>query len=114
MGYFKQQEIAEQENIDRIVAWYSSNWARVTDEHMDWLLEDEDRLWREILLWEYAAVAPPKPARSHVALRSNRDHIRRERAEARKAGREAAWMIAGLIVLTVGFTVGLIWIAGLV
>lgn len=67
MGYYKQQEVAQQSDVDRMVAWYHSE-AKNTPKYLyDWLMARDERIWSAIEAWETAPV-PPKPATEHVAL----------------------------------------------
>jgi hypothetical protein len=111
VGYYKQQEVDKQHDVDRIVAWYYNNGGKFTNDYLWWLLDDDARLWRAIEDWERQGVRP-KPASSHVSLWSNRDHIRRERAEMRKLRRKDFWLIVSVLAFAAVFTAALIWIAG--
>lgn len=108
MGYFKQEAISDQEQVDRLVAWYRWHRDKLPQSYIDWLLKDDELLWKAIEHWERVPYAP-KPATAHVALWSNRDHIRSERAAIRKANRETAYVLIGLGVGIVALIVGAVY-----
>lgn len=90
MGYFKQQQIAEQEDVDRLVAWYAYHRDKLPKWYLEWLLEDSERLWANIEFWE------DQPTR---------DAIRDERA-AERVSNTVLWLngvtiVSLLIVVTV-------------
>jgi hypothetical protein len=106
MGALKQLEIADQEQVDRLAAWYRWHQDKLPASYIQWLLKDEELLWKTIEHWETVPYAPV-PARRHVALQS-RDHIRQERADKRYSRRETVLIIAGLLVALAGITFGLV------
>ena len=91
MGYYKNIEIEGQEDIDRIVAWYSAFGHKYTADEMSAFLADESTLWQAIRLWEKSlkpiqlsgGLPKPRPASSHVALAETRKQ-RRAREKAAK------------------------------
>lgn len=108
MGYFKQQQIAEQEKVDRLVAFYRWHRATLPEYFMGWLLRDDERLWSAIAEWERLPY-PPKPAISHVALQSGRRQLIEQRKRDKASRRSdmlivgwflicAALLVAGLII----------------
>lgn len=111
MGYFKQEAISDQEQVDRLVAWYRWHRELLPESYIQWLMKDDELLWKAIEQWERVPYAP-KRATSHVALWSNRDHIRRERAAIRKANRETVYVLAGLGVGLVSLIVGAVYAVG--
>jgi len=107
VGQIKQQAIADQEKVDRLVAWYRWHQDKLPASYIQWLLEDDELLWKAIEQWERVPYQP-KPASSHVGLQ-RRDHIRAERAAIRKANRETAWVLVGLGVGVVALIVGAVY-----
>lgn len=106
MGYFSQQEVETQHDVDRMVAFYRSHKDDLPAWLLEWIVADGDRFFSAIEAWEEQPY-PPKPATSHVALQS-RDAIREERAMLRKVGRQSFWGIFGMITLTVLVGVALV------
>lgn len=98
MGYFKNEQVASQADVDRIVSWYRFHDDKGLYKYLAWAVADDARLWSEIRRWE-SQPWPPKRAVDHVALWPNRDHIRRERRALSKANRESSWAVVGFIVL---------------
>jgi hypothetical protein len=107
MGALKQQAIAEQEDVDRLVAWYRWHKDKLPASYIQWLLKDDELLWKAIEHWEKVPYAPV-PATRHVALQS-RDHIRRERTYRRDRYRETVLIIGGLLLALAGITFGLVY-----
>lgn len=106
MGYFKNEQVASQEDVDRIVAWWRFHDDKGLYKYLTWAVADDARLWQEIRRWE-SQPWPPRRALDHVAL-ANRDHIRGERAAARKERYELWWAVvafSGLTTLLVGATI---------
>ena len=68
MGYYKQLDVAQQSDVDRMVAWYHAEANKTPKYLYDWLMAKDERIWSLIDAWETAPV-PPKPASEHVALR---------------------------------------------
>jgi len=110
MGYFSQQEVETQYDVDRMVAFYRSHREELPQWLLEWIVADSDRFFSAIEAWEEQPY-PPKPASSHVALQS-RDAIRDERAMVRKVNRESFWGILSILTATVAATVALLWAAG--
>lgn len=108
MGYFKQQEVADQEQVDRLVAWYKYHQDKLPTSYIQWLLKDDELLWKAIEYWETVPYGP-KPARSHVAL-NTRDHIRAERAVKRQGDRDALTVIGSVSVIVAVCTVALLFV----
>ena len=67
MGYYKQLEITQQDDVDRLVAWYRASGSNLPEYLREWLLERDERVWGAIQRWETNPV-PPKRAELHVAL----------------------------------------------
>lgn len=109
MGYFSQQEIETQYDVDRMVAFYRSHKEELPEWLLDWIVRDSDRFFSAIEAWEQQPY-PPKPASSHVALQP-RAAIREERKMVRKVNRQSFWGISGLITFTVAVGVALVWAA---
>ena len=107
MGQIKQQAIADQEQVDRLVAWYRWHQDKLPASYIHWLLEDDELLWKAIEQWERVPYRP-KSAFDHVALQS-RNHIRAERAAIRKANRETLYVLVGLAVGLVALIVGAVY-----
>ena len=107
MGHFKQEAIASQEDIDRLVAWYKYHQDKLPESYLKFVLEDEAYLWKAIELWESGGYMP-KPASTHVALQS-RDHIRSERYLRRVKRHDRILVSSVLSIAGVIITVVLIW-----
>lgn len=67
MGYYKQLDIAQQADVDRIVQWYKAHAEVLPPYVLEWVNERDERLWGLIQRWEKQP-ALPKPASEHVAL----------------------------------------------
>lgn len=104
MGYYKQQQISQQEEIDRLVAWYRYHRDLLPGPYMKLLLENDELLQASMEAWERLPFAP-KPASSHVALQS-RDYIRGERALA-QLSRRRRWLIVGWLLVVASIVTGM-------
>lgn len=107
MGYFKNQQIAEQENVDRLVGWYRYHEDKLPASYIEWLLEDDDLLWASIEHWENVPYAPIS-AKKHVALWS-RDYIRQERAQKRLDRRDHAIVFISLSLVLLASAAAIVW-----
>ena len=117
MGYYKQLEVSQQTDVDRIVQWYKAQRDVLPPYVLEWVNERDERLWSLIQRWEKQP-AQPKPASEHVALQPQ---TRRDaRALAKSSGvmefTKSDWrlMVGAVIgygVLSIGL---LLWIARLV
>lgn len=117
MGYYKQLEIAQQADVDRIVQWYKAHADVLPVYVLEWINERDERLWGLIQRWEKQP-AQPKPASEHVALQPQ---TRRQARTAAKSSeviyftksdyRLLVGAVAGFGVLAIG---ALLWIARLV
>ena len=107
LGYFKNEQVASQEDVDLIVAWWRFHEERGLYKYLNWAVQNDVRLWREISRWE-AQPFPRKPALDHVIF-ANRDHIRAERARSSRDRSELFWAIVGFAFLTTLLTGALIW-----
>ena len=67
MGYYKQLEITQQTDVDRIVQWYRAHAEVLPPYVLEWVNERDERLWGLIRRWENDTPTP-KPASEHVAL----------------------------------------------
>jgi hypothetical protein len=113
MGYYKQLEISQQADVDRIVQWYKAHRDVLPPYVFEWVHERDERLWGLIQRWENDTPAP-KPASQHVALQPET----RKQARAtdgvvlsKSDYRLLIWAITGFAVLAIG---SLVWIARLV
>ena len=113
MGYYKQLEISQQADVDRIVQWYKAHAKVLPPYVLEWINERDERLWTLIQRWEKLP-AQPKPASEHVALQPQT----RKQARAtdgvvlsKSDYRLLIWAITGFAVLAIG---SLVWIARLV
>ena len=115
MGYYKQLEISQQADVDRIVQWYKAHRDVLPPYVLEWVHERDERLWALIQRWENDTPAP-KPASEHVALQPQT----RKQARANDRGdvvlsksdyRLLMLAIAGFAVVAIG---SLVWIASLV
>lgn len=85
MGYYKQLQIAQQTDVDRLAAWWKANSSKMPRYMYDWVMERDERLWPLIEAWENAPAEPVrKPASSHVALQPEPRKLRRLREKAPK------------------------------
>src|SRR6056297_878622 len=109
MGYFKQLQVADQEQVDRLVAWYKYHQGKLPASYIQWLLKDDELLWKAIEHWEKVPYAPI-PATRHVALQS-RDHIRQERAYKRLERRDHAIVYITLGVILIAAALGIAWLS---
>ncbi len=98
LGYFKNEQVASQEDVDLIVAWWRFHEERGLYKYLNWAVQNDVRLWREISRWE-AQPFPRKPALDHVIF-ANRDHIRAERAASAKSRSELWWAVVAFSALT--------------
>lgn len=110
MGYFKNEQVANQEDVDRLVGWYRWHRDKLPVDYMQWLLKDDELLWKAIEMWERQPY-PPRPASSHVAL-ANRDHIRAERRASSRDRAELWWGLVGFSFLTVLIGAALVYAVG--
>jgi hypothetical protein len=69
MGYYKQLEISQQTDVDRIVQWYKAHRDVLPPYVLEWVNERDERLWSLIQRWENDTPAP-KPASEHIALQA--------------------------------------------
>lgn len=69
MGYYKQLEVSQQDDVDRTIAWYKASGQYLPKYLHNWLLLRDERLWGAIQAWEKQPVEP-KPAADHVALQA--------------------------------------------
>jgi hypothetical protein len=113
MGHYKQEEVNQQAEIDRLVSWYRYHRDILPGPYMQLLLENDDLLQQSIEAWEAMPFAP-KPASSHVALQSpehpvvlTRNHIRGERAVARLQ-RRRNWSIVGWLLVVASIVTGMV------
>ena len=44
MGYYKQLEITQQDDVDRLVAWYRASGSNLPEYLREWLLERDERV----------------------------------------------------------------------
>lgn len=95
MGYFKQQEIAQQERIDSLVAWYKYHEPLLPAPYFKWLLGQDELLWKAVEQWEQSP--PPESVRREV-IRS-RSEMRARRRRRRTA--LVAVIVISLVVIGV-------------
>lgn len=117
MGYYKQLEITQQADVDRIVQWYKAHAEVLPPYVLEWINERDERLWGLIQRWEKQP-AQPKPATEHVALQPQ---TRRQTRQLEKSNdlihftKSDYWVLVGALgafgVLAIGL---LLWIARLV
>jgi len=117
MGYYKQLEISQQADVDRIVQWYKAHRDVLPPYVLEWVHERDERLWGLIQRWENDTPAP-KPATEHVALQTQTRRQARQLANAsdvmefsRSDYRLLVGAVIGYGVLSIG---ALVWIARLV
>ena len=117
MGYYKQLEVSQQTDVDRIVQWYKAHRDVLPPYVLEWINERDERLWSLIQRWEKQP-AQPKPASEHVALQPQ---TRRQARELDKASEvitctKSDYRLLVGAVLAFGVTaIGLLlWIARLV
>lgn len=67
MGYYKNIEIALQDDVDRLVSWYKAHDHALPPYVLEWIVERDERLWPLVRRWEKLP-PKPKPATEHVAL----------------------------------------------
>lgn len=67
MGYYKNIDASQQEDVDRIVRWWKENNNQIPEYVMKRVLADEKLLGDLLDAWEARTYAP-KPASSHVSL----------------------------------------------
>lgn len=104
MGYFKNEIVNDQEQVDRLVAWYRFHRDKLPESYMQWLLGQDELLWASIKDWEERPY-PPVPASAHVA---NRDWARVERLDRRTR----RWWIGWGLVATFVTAAALVFIFG--
>lgn len=117
MGYYKQLEITQQADVDRIVQWYRAHAEVLPTYVLEWINERDERLWGLIQRWEKETPAP-KPATEHVALQPQ---TRRDARALTKSSeviefsksdyRVFMGAVIGYGVLSIAL---LVWIAGLI
>lgn len=117
MGYYKQLELTQQADVDRIVQWYKAHAKVLPPYVLEWINERDERLWGLIQRWEKQP-AQPKPATEHVALQPQ---TRRQARELEKSSElihftKSDYRLLAGAVLAFGITaIGLLfWIARLV
>ncbi len=115
MGYYKQLEISQQADVDRIVQWYKAHRDVLPPYVLEWVHERDERLWALIQRWENDTPAP-KPASEHVALQPEtrkqaRANDRGDVVLAKSDYRLLMLAITGFAVVAIG---SLVWIASLV
>lgn len=117
MGYYKQLQVAQQTDVDRIVQWYRAHAEVLPAYVLEWVNERDERLWGLIQAWEKQP-AQPKPASEHVALQPQ---SRREARELGKASEVIEFtksdyrLLVGAVVAFGVLAIGaLLWIARLV
>ena len=67
MGYFNNQEVSQQGDVDRIVAWYSAN-KDVPNYLLNRVLSEEKLMWEMVEAWE--SLPTPSPKRQRKGRRS--------------------------------------------
>jgi hypothetical protein len=116
MGYYKQLEITQQTDVDRIVQWYKAHRDVLPPYVLEWVNERDERLWSLIQRWENDTPAP-KPASKHVALQpqSRRQAIELDKAAEVITFTKSDYRLLVGAVLAFGVTaIGLLfWIATL-
>jgi hypothetical protein len=117
MGYYKQLEVSQQTDVDRIVQWYKAHRDVLPPYVLEWVNERDERLWGLIQRWENDTPAP-KPASEHVALQPQTRRQRRELAKASEVIRFAKSDYVVLVMAVIAFAItsiaALLWIARLV
>ncbi len=81
MGYYKNIEVEQQEQVDQIVRWYKTNADEVPAYLMSLIINDATFLTKVIDAWEDIELATlgepkPRPASDHVALQVTRRELR--------------------------------------
>ena len=116
MGYYKQLEISQQTDVDRIVQWYKAHRDVLPPYVLEWVHERDERLWALVQRWEKLP-AEPKPASEHVALQpqSRRQAIELDKAAEVITFTKSDYRLLVGAVLAFGVTaIGLLfWIATL-
>lgn len=117
MGYYKQLQVAQQTDVDRIVQWYRAHAEVLPEYVLEWVNERDERLWGLIQRWEKQP-AQPKPASEHVALQPQ---SRREARELAKASEVITFtksdyrlLVSAVVAFGVLAIGALLWIARLV
>jgi hypothetical protein len=67
VGYYQNLEVAQQDDVERLVAWYREHEDVLPKYILEWLMKRDERVWQVIQLWETERFQP-KPAVEHVAL----------------------------------------------
>lgn len=117
MGYYKQLEISQQADVDRIVSWYKAHAEVLPPYVLEWINERDERLWGLIQRWEKQP-AQPKPASEHVALQPQSRRQARELETASEVitfSKSDYRLLVGAVIAFGVVAIGaLLWIASLV
>lgn len=117
MGYYKQLQVAQQDDVDRIVQWYRAHAEVLPPYVLEWVNERDERLWALIQRWEKQP-AQPKPASEHVALQPQSRREARELAKASEmiefSKSDYRLLVGAVVAFGVLAITLLLWIARLV
>jgi hypothetical protein len=117
MGYYKELDIAQQADVDRIVQWYKAHAEVLPPYVLEWINERDERLWALIQRWEEQP-AQPKPATEHVALQVETRKLRRQRERANKviemSSSDYRVLLGAVFAFGVTTISALVWVASVI
>jgi len=60
VGYYKKLDVAQQDDVERTMAWYQASGKDLPPYLHNWLMLRDERLWGAIYAWEASQVELPK------------------------------------------------------
>ena len=109
MGYFKNEKISQQAEVDEIVSWYKYHEANLPQEDFALILQSERLLEMSLTDWKLYRrpwVPRRKKASEHVALHETRKSLRVARDAQRATKRlmmatRISWTIAAVCLIVI-------------